>query len=247
MKINLKNINVILSEGAEILRAKALRMTKAKNLKVFQIPAILIFCVSFALSTYAKDVVPVRPNINQVQSVGLYQVGNDVKIYQEPDEDSLVLYRVRWDKDEFFPEEIGFERFFVVYLEKKDLALVAVTDYDDEWVEIIYDNTTGAKGWIKMDDPYKFMTWINFYNSYGRKYGLNLLKSSPEFCNDIKATMEDDAKTISTINHPKKINLNIIRGNWALVSVMDLDRTPKTGYVRWRSEDGVRYFFPALK
>ncbi len=59
--------------------------------------------------------------------------------------------------------------------------------------------------------------------------------------------MDDGARTISTINQPKKINLNIIRGNWALVSVMDLDRTPKTGYVRWRSEDGVRYFFPSLK
>ena len=218
-------------------------------MKKFLISVIAVLALVFGISltTLAKDVIPVRPNVNQVRSVGLYQVGNDLKIYSEPDEDSMILYRVRWNKDEFFPEEIGFDRFFVVYLEKKDLALVAVTDYDDEWVEIIYDNVTGAKGWIKMDDPYKFMTWINFYNSYGKKYGLNLLKSSPDFCNNIKASMEDDARTISTINHPKKINLNIIRGNWALVSVMDLDRTPKTGYVRWRSEDGVRYFFPALK
>ena len=154
---------------------------------------------------------------------------------------------MRWNKDEFFPEEIGFEKFFVLFLEKKNLALVAVNDYIDGWVEIIYDNTTGKTGWIKIDDPYKFMTWINFYNVYGKKYGLTLLKSSPEFCKDIKASMEDGAKTISTINHPQKINLSIIRGNWALVSVMDLDRTPKTGYVRWRSDEGVRYFFPAIK
>ena len=195
----------------------------------------------------AKDIIPIRPNINQVQSVGLYQVGDDVVIYKEPHENSHILYRVRWNKDEFFPEEIGFEKFFVLFLEKKNLALVAVNDYIDGWVEIIYDNTTGKTGWIKIDDPYKFMTWINFYNVYGKKYGLTLLKSSPEFCKDIKASMEDGAKTISTINHPQKINLSIIRGNWALVSVMDLDRTPKTGYVRWRSDEGVRYFFPAIK
>lgn len=71
------------------------------------------------------------------------------------------------------------------------------------------------------------MTWINFYNIYGKKYGLNLLKSAPETCKDMKSSPEDMAKTISTMNYPQKINLNVIRGNWALVSVMDLDRTPK--------------------
>ncbi len=196
---------------------------------------------------WAKDVIPVRPALNTVNTIGLYQVGDDVRIYKEPSEDSQVLYRVRWNNDEFFPEEIGFEKFFTVFLEKKSLALVSVVDYTDEWIEVVYDSSKGLTGWIKRDDPYKFMTWINFYNTYGKKYGLVLLKSTPEFCKDIKATTEDSAKTISTMNYPKKINLNVIRGNWALVSVMDLDKTPKTGYVRWRSDDGVRYFFPDLR
>ena len=73
------------------------------------------------------------------------------------------------------------------------------------------------------------------------------MKSAPETCKDIKAQTEDLAKTISTMNYPQKINLNVIRGNWALVSVFDLDKTPKTGYVRWRSDNGVRYFFPDIK
>ena len=195
----------------------------------------------------AKDIMPVRPNINQVNSIGLYQVGDDVQIYKEPNEESQILYRVRWNSDEFFPNEIGFEKFFVVFLPKKSLELAAVTDMTDDGVEIIYDNQTGKTGWIKMDDPYKFMTWINFYNTYGKKYGLMLLKSAPESCKDIKASTEDNAKTISTMNYPQKINLSVIRGNWALVSVMDLDKTPKTGYIRWRSDNGVRYFFPAIK
>lgn len=225
-----------------------------KNKNSFSISTVLKYFVfiafsflSISLSAFGKDVVPVRPSINQVHSIGLYQVGDDVRIYKEPNEDSQILYRVRWNNNEFFPENIGFEKFFVVFLEDRALALVAVTDYADDWVEIIYDNTTGKTGWIKMDDPYKFMTWINFYNTYGKKYGLTLLKGAPETCKDIKASTEDLAKTISTINQPKKINLNIIRGNWALVSVMDLDKTPKTGYIRWRSEDGIRYFFPALR
>ena len=208
---------------------------------------LFIFLCLLGSGVNAKDVIPIRPAVNQVNTIGLYQVGDDVKIYKEPCEDSQILYRVRWNNDEFFPDEIGFDKFFVVFLEKKALALVAAVDYTDDWIEIVYDNSKGLTGWIKRDDPYKFMTWINFYNTYGKKYGLVLLKSSPEFCKDIKATTEDNAKTISTMNYPKKINLNVIRGNWALVSVMDLDRTPKTGYIRWRSDDGVRYFFPDLK
>lgn len=207
----------------------------------------VLFAIIFNIpAVFAKDVIPIRPNTAQVNTIGMYQVGNDITIYKEPDENSQILYRVRWNEDEFFPADIGAERFFVVLLPKKSLALVSVMDYDDDWVEIMYDNSTGKTGWIKKDDPYKFMTWVNFYNTYGKKYGLTLLKSSPDFCYNIKAAPDDKAQTISTINHPQKINLSIIRGNWALVSVLDIDRTPKTGFVRWRSDDGVRYFFPEL-
>lgn len=218
-----------------------------KKLSLFLITALMFAGIGISSETYAKDIIPVRPNVTQTTTIGMYQVGDDVKIYNEPNEDSQILYRVRWNNDEFFPSEIGFDNFFTVFLPKKNLALVSVTDFNDDWVEIIYNNSTGQTGWIKKDDPYKFMTWINFYNTYGKKYGLVLLKSAPEACKDIKAQTEDLAKTISTMNYPQKINLNVIRGNWALVSVFDLDKTPKTGYVRWRSDNGVRYFFPDIK
>ena len=207
----------------------------------------LLIALITTCTTYAKDVVPIRPAQDRANTVGMYQVGDDITIYKEPSEDAQILYRIRYNDTEFFPEEIGFEKFFIVYLEKKSLALVGVVDYLDDWVQIVYDNSTGATGWIKKDDPYKFMTWINFYNNYGKKYGLTLLKSAPASCLDIKASTESTAKTIATINHPEMIKLNVLRGNWALVSVFDIDKTPKTGYVKWRSDDGIRYFFPTLK
>lgn len=219
-----------------------------KKIFLFIVIVLMSFVTTgFNCRIYAKDVIPKAPSTN-TQTIGLYQVGDDITIYKEPDENSHILYRVRWNKNnEFFPEEIGFDKFFVVFLEKKALAFVEVTDYTDEWIQIVYDNTTGATGWIKKDDPYKFMTWINFYNTYGKKYGLTLLHGAPESCKNIKSETNDLAKNISTMNYPQKINLNVIRGNWALVSVLDLDRLPKTGYVRWRSDDGIRYFFPDLK
>ena len=38
-----------------------------------------------------------------------------------------------------------------------------------------------------------------------------------------------------------------MRGNWALVSVADIDQVPKTGYMRWRGDDGKIYAFPNIK
>ena len=64
---------------------------------------------------------------------------------------------------------------------------------------------------------------------------------------DLHTSTDDKSQIVGTINMPQKINLNVMRGNWALVSVMDIDRTPKTGYVRWRSDNGVKYYFPAIK
>ena len=45
----------------------------------------------------------------------------------------------------------------------------------------------------------------------------------------------------------KQIKLTAIRGNWALVSVFDIDKTPKTGYIKWRSDSGIIYAFPNIK
>ena len=207
----------------------------------------IFFVIFLSLGAYSKDIIPTSPNLINIRTAGLYQVGNDVRIYKFPDEKSQILYRVRWNETDFFPNDIGANNFFSLLIENKDLAFVNVVDIVDGWVEIVYNNKTGATGWIQEDDPYKFMTWINFYNIYGKKYGLNLLKGAPALCKDIKSAPEETAQTLATINAPQKIHLKIIRGNWALVSVLDVDKTPKTGYVRWRSDDGVRYYFPAVK
>ena len=212
--------------------------------KIF-LSILMVFVMT--LVVFAKDIITVTPSMEGVRTVGLYQVKDDINVYKFPDEDAQILYRIRWNKEEFFPESIGADNFFALFITKKDLAYVNVVDIVDGWVEIVYDNSKGLTGWIKEDDPYKFMTWTNFYNTYGKKYGLTMLKGAPSICKDLKGSPDDLSQTISTMNMPQKIHLNIIRGNFALVSVMDLDKTPKTGYVRWRSDNGVRYFFPAIK
>lgn len=207
----------------------------------------LLLFFTLALQSLAADVMPNAISLSNTNTIGVYQVGNTIVLRSEPDDNAKIVKVIRVSKTDIEPSDLSFENVFIVYKASKDLALMAVTDETEDWVELIYDNKTGARGWMKKDDPYKFQTWVSFYNSYARKYGLYILSGSPEKVYEMHGSTDDASRVISTINVPQRINLNIIRGNWMLVSVMDRDRTPKTGYIRWRSDDGVKYLFPAIK
>ena len=45
---------------------------------------------------------------------------------------------------------------------------------------------------------------------------------------------------------PQKIKFTVIKGNWALVTAIE-NNMGKTGYMRWRSDNGEIYAFPAIK
>lgn len=195
----------------------------------------------------ANNIVPDYVSIENTSTFGLYQAPNEIIIYKEPEESSNLVHSISWIGSQITPEAAKPENLFVVYMPEKNLAFLAVTDETEDWVEVIYNNDTGARGWIKKDDPYRFMTWVMFYNMYGRKYGLKLLKESPEEAKNLHSSTEENSQIVGTINMPQKINLTAIRGNWALVSVYDLDKIPKTGYVRWKGNDGVKYYFPDIK
>ena len=195
----------------------------------------------------SENVIPEQTCLKYTNTIGLYQASDRIVLYKEPNEQSEMLYSIKWNKNGVFPDTLTFNDLFVVFVPSKYLAYMAVTDETEDWVEVIYNNSTGDRGWMKKDDPYKFSNWITFFNMYGRKYGLKILSGAPDTIKDLKSATDDKSQTIARVNIPTRINLNVIRGNWALVSVMDLDRTPKTGYMRWRSDDGVKYLFPNIK
>lgn len=211
---------------------------------------IILFIAVFlglVLPTFAADVMPDTVNLIRTNTLGVYQVSSPIVLYTKPDENSEIKTVIKFSKTALEPVNLVFSDVFVVYKADKELALMAVTDENDDWVEVIYDNVTGKTGWLKKDDPYKFSTWVNFYTMYGKKYGLYILKGAPESVKDIHGSPDETSKIISVINYPIKMNLNVIRGNWALLSILDVDKTPKTGFIRWRSKDGVKFLFPDIK
>ena len=206
--------------------------------KFFIILAMLCVVPVFA------DTLPYYTNAIPKDAIGVYQTGETLTVYSEPDSNSHIIRTFDFSYNpETMPDGI-----FAVLLNQRRLGLIYVSDIgDDNWVEIIYDKKTGAKGWVMTEDRLQFMPWINFYNMYGRKYGLRTLKDAPDEIDVLHAKSEDLSQGVAKINYAKQIKLTKISGNWALVSVLDLDRTPKMGYMKWRGDNGIIYAFPNIK
>ena len=204
---------------------------------------LLIAFIMLILPVFA-DTMPYYINNMPKNAIGLYQVGETLTIFSHPDTNSDVVKTFAFTYD---PDTMQEEN-FALLINNKKLGMMYVTDIgDDNWVEVIYDKKTGAKGWVQSEDKFQFLPWINFYNMYGRKYGLRLLKDAPDDIKVLHSKCEELSQNVGKMNYVKQIRLTAIRGNWALVSVVDVDKTPKTGYIKWRETNGTIYVFPNIK
>lgn len=204
---------------------------------------LIILAMFLALPVFA-DTMPFYMDSIPKSALGLYQTDNEVVLYSHPEANSNMIKKIEFS---YNPETMP-DRVFAVLINEKKLGFLYVTDIGDEgWIEVVYDKRTGAKGWTQVKDQMQFLPWRNFYNLYGRKYGLRMLKDAPKDLEVLRAKSEDLSQIVAKFNYVKQIKLTVIRGNWALVSVQDLDETPKTGYLKWREKDGTIYAFPNIK
>lgn len=204
---------------------------------------LIILAMLFVMPAFA-DTMPFYVGSIPEGTIGMYQTDKEITLFSHPEANSNIIKQMKFSYNpETMPDSV-----FAALINDKQLGFLYVTDIDEDgWVQVIYDKQTRAKGWVQTVDRMQFMPWLNFYNLYGRKYGLRLMKDAPDENKVLHAKAEDLSQNISKLNYIKQIKLTTIRGNWALVSVFDLDKTPKTGYLRWRSNDGVIYAFPNLK
>ena len=204
---------------------------------------LIILLMFLAIPAFA-DTIPYYVDNIPKSAIGVFQTGDTLTVYSNPDEKSFIVKKFEFSYNpETMPDGV-----FGYLKNEKHLGLIYVTDIgDDNWVEILYDKHTGAKGWVMTEDRFQFLPWLSFYNMYGKKYGLRMLKDAPEDAKVLHAKAEDYSQNIGKMNMVKQIKLTLVRGNWALVSVYDIDKFLKTGYIKWRDSDGTIYAFPNIK
>lgn len=204
---------------------------------------LLMFCLFFMLPVFA-DNMPFYVNTIPKDAIGMFQTGENITIYSHPEANSKIVKTMDFS---YNPETMP-DNTFALLINDKKLGFLYVSDIgDDGWVEVIYNRLNNSRGWVQTEDRFQFLPWLSFYNMYGRKYGLRLMKDAPEDVENLHAKSEDLSQNVSKLRYVKQIRLTAVRGNWALVSVVDIDKTPKTGYLRWRSDDGKIYAFPNIK
>ena len=200
----------------------------------------------FNQQVYAFDIVPQFVSMVQTKTLGLYRAPNEIKLYSEPDETSELIDVIKWSKEGIDPNIINAQDLFVIYLPDENLGFLAVLDDKENWVQVIYNNSTGDTAWIKKDTLENYMTWEKFFDVYGHKYGLKILSGTADDDKNIYAEPDDFSKVVGKVYKLQKINLHAVKGDYASVTVIDIENRATTGYVRWRDENGIKYFFPDI-
>ena len=174
--------------------------------------------------------------------IGVYQLNNDIEVYSKPDKKSDMIFQKKWNYSTVSSQDWT-DNFFAIMNEKKECSYLYARDLDEDFVEVLYNKQKGLYGWVYKSDSFQFLPWITFYNLYGRKYGLKFLKEAPQSVYVLYSRPNKDSQLLARLNRPIEIRLTNIQGNWALVTVLDIESV-KTGYVQWRGEKGELYLFP---
>ena len=208
---------------------------------------LLITLLINLFTPVVADVMPYYVNNVNTETIGVYQAPKDLKVYSAPNVNSTVLLEAKWDYKNFVCAQSSVSNLFLDFIQSKELAFLPVVDETEGWVQVIYNRSDSLKGWIPNDDPFRLLMWKNFYNLYGRKYGFYIFKDVPETVFNLYSGTSETSQIVHRLKMPKVIKMTAIKGNWVLVSVFDLDRTPKTGFLQWRNTNGEIYAFPAIK
>lgn len=195
------------------------------------------------------SVVPTYVSTVPKNVYGFLQMDKNFAIFDQPAQKAKLLDYASWNNDavvlndkKLYPSQV-----FSVFNPKKNYAFCYVMDEENGYYKIIYDKKNGLSGWVKPEKTDDFWTLKEFYTHYGKKNTLYYLKDVDIRTRNLRSAPSDTAQSVGGFSITKNIKLVLIKGNWALVSVIDYEGTvPKTGFVKWRDADGSLLLFPKM-
>ena len=206
---------------------------------------ILSFFVFFNLFLMANaDVMPYYINSLRRYGIGYSEVKSPLVMKREIKEDSETLEILNFNfKEEITTCEINKDRcsideVFAAYSKSKKIALMTTIDTIDGWNLVCFNQSERPVcGWVK-DSENKFYNWSDFFNIFGKKYGIYLFKDLQKPDKILYGAPVSQTNSTGSIEMPKSITPWLIRGNWLLVKVHDFNNQIKTGWINFRGSDG---------
>lgn len=204
-------------------------------------------------------ILPVRADINPLSTrnikyygIGVLNMPKSYTVYQYPMWDAKVLREVNYDniRKSAIVNSVDMRKIsYIAYVPSNDVALLSVElNPGNKWYCVYLNQETGETGWVYNEDDSAFMTYRNLFYKYGKRYGLKLYSDLPKEEKVLYSAEDKSSKIVDELTYPRYINFTVIRGNWMLASVTDLDSNQaKVGWFNWRNDDGTLNMFPNFK
>ncbi|OGI21609.1 MAG: hypothetical protein A2287_08600 [Candidatus Melainabacteria bacterium RIFOXYA12_FULL_32_12] len=216
----------------------------------FIIVALCVCFINFP-KAISGDFLPRYSDSVSYYGIGVYFAPKEFAIYSEPDEESPIIEKINWNNFgvNSLTKELSSRNVFISFIPSKNIGIMSAIDDTENWCQVVYDQKTGAKGWVKITDSARFMTWMEFMSKYGKANDVYLFLDLPEEYRQIYTAPHEKAQILNMYPYsPDNVKLKFIKGNWMLVKVVDFSKTnTHIGWIRWRNDEGKIFAFPNLK
>ena len=206
--------------------------------------AILLFitCTNLLISADA-DVLPYYINSLRRYGIGYTQVQSPVNIRNAPNGDIIETLNFDFKTGETTclvnNKRCSQDEVFSVFKQEKKLAFLTTMDEGQNHSYVCFNQTEAPIcGWVEENSNNKFYGWVDFFEYWGKKYGIYLFKDVQKTDRFLYSAPVKQTNTTGVLEFPKYIAPWLVRGNWVLVKVHDFNNQMKTGWLNFRGNDG---------
>lgn len=206
---------------------------------------ILLFLIFLNLYLTAKaDVLPYYINSLRRYGMGFTSVQSPLVMRREAKSDGEILEVLNFN----FKEEVTtcgknkdrceIDEVFAAYSKSKKIAFLTTLDSVEDWNLVCFNQSDRPVcGWVE-EEKNKFYTLGEFFDTFGKKYGIYLFKDLQKSDKILYAAPAKQANSTGSLEMPKVVNPWLIRGNWILIKAFDFQNQMKTGWFNFRGDDG---------
>ena len=205
--------------------------------------AVIILILIGFLPVFGAEVLPYYINSLKRVAIGFTNVQSPLVLRKTPQEDGEILETVNFDFEKNVSclvnkQRCSLEEVFSAYSTEKKIALLTTVDETQGWSLVCFNQSEKPVcGWAE-EKKNKYYNWTDFFNIYGRKYGVYLFKDLQKTDKILYSAPLKQTNSVGTIDMPRKIDPWLIRGNWILVKVYDFNNQLKTGWINFRFDNG---------
>lgn len=205
---------------------------------------LILFFIFFSISleTFA-EVMPYYINSLRRYGIGYTSIKSPLVLRREASNEGEILETLNFDYNKNVSclvnkNRCNIDEIFAAYSENRKIALLTTLDETEGWSLVCFNQAQSPIcGWVEEKEN-KFYNWSDFFNVFGKKYGLYLFKDLQKNDKILYAAPMKQTNTTGSLEMPRAITPWLVRGNWVLIKVHDFNNQFKTGWFNFRGDNG---------